>query len=45
MKVQMLLGARNHHLLKLPQKLTETQHHAHGKVLADAHVHLDDDYC
>jgi CopG family transcriptional regulator, nickel-responsive regulator len=32
-------------LPNLSQKLTETQHHAHGKVLAATHVHLDDDYC
>jgi CopG family nickel-responsive transcriptional regulator len=35
----------DHHLPNLSQKLTETQHHAHGKVLAATHVHLDDDYC
>ncbi|MGC1784714.1 MAG: nickel-responsive transcriptional regulator NikR [Acidobacteriaceae bacterium] len=35
----------DHHLPNLSQKLTETQHHSHGKVLAATHVHLDDDYC
>jgi CopG family transcriptional regulator, nickel-responsive regulator len=35
----------DHHLPTLSQKLTETQHHAHGKVLAATHVHLDDVYC
>lgn len=35
----------DHHLPNLSQKLTETQHHAHGKVLAATHVHLDDVYC
>lgn len=35
----------DHHLPNLSQKLTETQHHAHGMVLAATHVHLDDFYC
>ncbi|MGO8719918.1 MAG: nickel-responsive transcriptional regulator NikR [Acidobacteriaceae bacterium] len=35
----------DHHRPNLTQKLTETQHHSHGKVLAATHVHLDDDYC
>jgi CopG family nickel-responsive transcriptional regulator len=35
----------DHHLPNLTQKLIEVQHHAHGKVLAATHIHLDDDYC
>ena len=35
----------DHHLPNLSQKLTETQHHAHGMVLAATHVHLDELYC
>lgn len=35
----------DHHRPNLTQKLTEAQHHSHGKVLAATHVHLDDDYC
>ena len=35
----------DHHLPNLTQKLTEEQHHAHGMVLANTHVHLDHDYC
>lgn len=35
----------DHHLPNLSQKLTETQHHSHGNVLAATHVHLDDVYC
>ena len=35
----------DHHLPNLTQKLTEAQHHAHGMVLANTHVHLDDTYC
>lgn len=35
----------DHHLPNLTQKLTESQHHAHGMVLANTHVHLDDQYC
>jgi len=35
----------DHHLPNLTQKLTEAQHHAHGMVLANTHVHLDHDYC
>jgi CopG family nickel-responsive transcriptional regulator len=35
----------DHHLPNLTQRLTEAQHHAHGMVLANTHVHLDHDYC
>ena len=35
----------DHHLPNLTQKLTEAQHHAHGMVLANTHVHLDHDFC
>ena len=35
----------DHHLPNLTQKLNEAQHHAHGMVLANTHVHLDDSYC
>jgi CopG family transcriptional regulator, nickel-responsive regulator len=35
----------DHHLPNLTQKLTEAQHHAHGMVLANTHVHLDHVYC
>jgi CopG family nickel-responsive transcriptional regulator len=34
-----------HHLPNLTQRLTEAQHHAHGMVLANTHVHLDHDNC
>jgi CopG family nickel-responsive transcriptional regulator len=35
----------DHHRPGLSNKLTEIQHHSHGKVLAATHVHLDDDNC
>jgi CopG family nickel-responsive transcriptional regulator len=35
----------DHHRPGLSNKLTEIQHHAHGKVLAATHVHLDEDNC
>src|SRR5262249_20390647 len=35
----------DHHRPNLSNKLTEIQHHAHGKVLAATHVHLDTDHC
>lgn|GEM_PF-889271 len=35
----------DHHLPNLANQLIDIQHHAHGKVLAATHVHLDDDYC
>src|SRR5664279_1654185 len=35
----------DHHLPNLGQKLTEMQHHSHGKVLAATHIHLDDVNC
>jgi CopG family nickel-responsive transcriptional regulator len=35
----------DHHLPRLSNKLTEIQHHSHGKVLAATHVHLDEDNC
>jgi len=35
----------DHHLPGLSNKLTEMQHHSHGKVLAATHVHLDEDNC
>ena len=35
----------DHHRPNLSNKLTGIQHHAHGKVLAATHVHLDEDNC
>jgi CopG family nickel-responsive transcriptional regulator len=35
----------DHHRPGLSNKLIEIQHHAHGKVLAATHVHLDEDNC
>jgi CopG family nickel-responsive transcriptional regulator len=35
----------DHHRPDLTEKLTETQHHHHGNVLASTHVHLDEDTC
>lgn len=35
----------DHHVPKLSQKLTETQHVAGAMVLAATHVHLDHHYC
>ena len=35
----------DHHRPGLSNELTEIQHHAHGKVLATTHVHLDEDNC
>jgi CopG family nickel-responsive transcriptional regulator len=35
----------DHHRPKLADSLIEMQHHAHGKVLAATHVHLDHRNC
>jgi CopG family nickel-responsive transcriptional regulator len=35
----------DHHRPKLSERLIELQHHAHGKVLAATHVHLDHHNC
>jgi CopG family transcriptional regulator, nickel-responsive regulator len=35
----------DHHRPKLADQLIELQHHAHGKVLAATHVHLDHRNC
>jgi CopG family nickel-responsive transcriptional regulator len=35
----------DHHRPGLSNKLTEIQHHSHGKVLAATHVHLDEANC
>jgi CopG family nickel-responsive transcriptional regulator len=35
----------DHHRPNLANKLTEVQHHHHGKVLAATHVHLDEQNC
>jgi CopG family nickel-responsive transcriptional regulator len=35
----------DHHRPKLADELIELQHHAHGKVLAATHVHLDHRNC
>ena len=35
----------DHHRPKLSERLTEVQHHAHSKVLAATHVHLDECNC
>jgi len=35
----------DHHRPKLSERLIEVQHHAHSKVLAATHVHLDEHNC
>jgi len=35
----------DHHTRGLLDKLTHMQHHHHGKVMANTHVHLDHDLC
>ncbi len=35
----------DHHTRGLLDKLTHLQHHHHGKVMANTHVHLDHDLC
>ena len=35
----------DHHRPKLSERLIEVQHHAHGRVLAATHVHLDHRNC
>jgi len=35
----------DHHRPRLSEQLIEVQHHAHGKVLAATHIHLDPRNC
>lgn len=35
----------NHEARQLQEKLTKTQHHHHGLVLATTHLHLDETHC
>ena len=35
----------DHHQRNLAERLIESQHHAHGKVLAATHIHLDRRNC
>lgn len=35
----------SHHTRGLSDRLTHTQHHHHGVILASTHIHLDADLC